>query len=129
MANHTKENEHLNVLGTSLQMCGCTPMTGFWRDGFCRTDIQDRGMHTVCCVVTEEFLEFSKADGNDLSTPMPQFNFPGLKPGDKWCLCAGRWLTAYKAGKACPIILEACHEETIAVVPMEALLEKAHKKA
>lgn len=120
--------DHLNVLGTPLKMCGCTPMTGFYRDGLCRTDFQDRGIHSVCCVVTEEFLEFSKADGNDLSTPMPQFQFPGLKPGDKWCLCAGRWLNAYKAGKACPVILEACDEETLAIIPMKFLEEMSYKK-
>ncbi len=121
------ELESKNVIGTKLQMCSCSPMTGFYRDGFCRTDFQDRGMHTVCCIVTDEFLEFSKAAGNDLSTPRPEFQFQGLKEGDKWCLCAGRWFDAYKANKACQVILEGCHEETLAVIPIEALKEMAIK--
>ncbi len=112
-----------NILGSELKICGCEPMTGFYRDGFCRTDIADRGVHTVCAVVTEEFLSFSKAQGNDLSTPRPEFGFAGLKDGDHWCLCAGRWYDAYKSGKAPKVIAEACDEETLAIIPLEALLE------
>ena len=118
----TKVDE-LNVLGTPLKVCGCEPMTGWKRDGFCSTDITDHGIHTVCTIVTEEFLAFSKAQGNDLITPMPQYGFKGLKPGDHWCLCAGRWYDAYKAGKAAPIILEATHEETLAIIPIDVLIE------
>jgi uncharacterized protein (DUF2237 family) len=117
--------DKINVFGEKLQECGCHPMTGFFRDGYCNTDYSDRGMHTVCCEVTEEFLEFSKKVGNDLSTPKPEFGFVGLKPGDHWCLCAGRWLDAYKAGKAPLVKLEACHEETLAIIPLEALKEFA----
>lgn len=115
--------DSINVLGKKLKECSCDPMTGFYRDGYCNTDYQDQGMHTVCCVVTEEFLEFSKNDGNDLTTPRPEFGFDGLKPGDHWCLCAGRWLDAYKAGKAPKVDLEATHEESLAIIPLEALKE------
>jgi hypothetical protein len=115
-----------NVLGTELSICGCDPMTGFFRDGYCKTEARDHGIHTVCAVVTEEFLEFSKAKGNDLSTPRPEFQFSGLKEGDRWCLCAGRWLEAYRAGKACKVILEACEEESLAIIPIEALKEFAY---
>jgi len=113
----------VNVLGNELKVCGCDPMTGWLRDGYCKTDFNDQGVHTVCCVVTDEFLEFSKATGNDLSTPRPEFQFQGLKEGDHWCLCAGRWREAYQAGKACPVILEATNEETLAIIPIEALQE------
>ena len=113
----------LNVLGNEIEVCGCDPMTGWQRDGFCNTDFEDQGIHTVCAVVTAEFLAFSKEAGNDLSTPKPDFGFPGLKAGDHWCLCAGRWLDAYKANKACPVILEATHEETLVIIPLEALME------
>jgi len=115
----------LNVLGKTITNCSCDPMTGWKRDGFCHTDIADRGMHTVCCVVNDEFLEFSKERGNDLITPMPMYNFPGLKNGDHWCLCAGRWLEAYKAGAACPVDLEATHVDTLAAIPLEYLKEFA----
>lgn len=117
-----------NILGTELKLCGCDPMTGFYRDGYCRTDFNDRGVHTVCCVVTKEFLDFSKQQGNDLSTPRPEFAFPGLKPGDHWCVCAGRWFDAYKAQAACPVILEACDEETLAIIPIEILKENAYAR-
>lgn len=110
-----------NVLGQELDICGCEPMTGWLRDGSCNTNLDDYGIHTVCCVVTKDFLEFSKQQGNDLSTPRPEFNFSGLKPGDHWCVCAARWLDAHKAGKACPIKLESCHEETLAVIPLNIL--------
>ena len=109
-----------NILGTKLEICGCDPMTGWRRDGYCETDSLDTGIHTVCAVVTDEFLEFSKQRGNDLSTPRPEFKFAGLKSGDHWCLCAGRWFEAYKAGKACPVKLESTHEESLAMIPFEA---------
>lgn len=115
-----------NVVGTELKICGCDPMTGWFRDGFCDTDFSDRGIHTVCCIVSDEFLTFSKSQGNDLSTPNPQHGFLGLKAGDKWCLCAGRWLDAYKANKACKVMLEATHEESLAIIPLAALKEMAY---
>lgn len=114
-----------NVLGQPLQMCGSEPMTGFYRDGCCNTGPDDRGVHTVCAIVTEEFLATSKRLGNDLSTPAPHFGFPGLTPGDCWCVCAGRWLECYEAGAACPVKLEATHENTLRVVPFEILLQHA----
>jgi uncharacterized protein (DUF2237 family) len=99
-----------NVLGGTLVLCSTKPMTGFFRDGCCNTGPQDRGSHTVCAVMTAEFLVFSKAAGNDLSTPMPDFGFPGLKPGDRWCLCAPRWQEAFEAGNAPKVVLAASHE-------------------
>ena len=114
-----------NVLGTLLQPCSFDPNTGFFRDGHCHTCAQDHGSHTVCAVMTAEFLAFSKSRGNDLSTPMPQFEFPGLKPGDHWWLCAGRWLEAYEAGKAPQVNLEATNEAALAIVPLDALREHA----
>ncbi len=113
-----------NVLGTELETCGTDPMTGFFRNGCCDTGPMDRGVHTVCCRMTAEFLAFSKAAGNDLSTPRPEFQFPGLKPGDKWCVCAGRWAEAFEAGMAPKVVLEATHEATLGEVSLEAL--KAH---
>ena len=112
-----------NVFGQPLIPCCLDPITGFYRDGFCHTDVTDRGIHTVCVQLTWEFLEFSKMQGNDLTTPNPQFNFPGLKEGDYWCLCAGRWLEAYKAGKAPKVKLEATNEETLAIIPITYLRE------
>jgi hypothetical protein len=100
-------------------------MTGFFRDGCCKTGPEDPGVHTVCCVVTEEFLRVSAELGNDLSTPMPQFGFPGIKPGDRWCVCAARWLQVQRAGAACPVVLEATHEATLEIVPFELLLQYA----
>jgi uncharacterized protein (DUF2237 family) len=99
------------------------PMTGFFRDGHCHTCPEDLGCHAVCAVVTEEFLEFSKSAGNDLTTPMPDFGFPGLKPGDRWCVCAPRWKEAYDAGKAPPLILEATHQAALEFVPRSVLEE------
>ena len=110
-----------NVLGTRLEPCGLDPLTGFYRDGCCNTDYDDVGIHVVCARMTREFLEFSRRRGNDLAAAMPETGFPGLKPGDRWCLCAGRWKEALDAGVAPPVILEATHEEAIAVVPLEAL--------
>lgn len=105
--------------------CGRDPLTGFHRDGCCRTGEHDHGVHSVCTRVTESFLEFSKARGNDLSTPRPEFGFAGLAPGDRWCLCAARWGEAYEAGAAPPVILEATHSDTLSIVPLEALREHA----
>jgi uncharacterized protein (DUF2237 family) len=114
-----------NVLGGPLQPCSFDPNTGFFRDGHCHTCAQDQGSHTVCAVMTAEFLAFSKSRGNDLTTPMPQYDFPGLKPGDHWCLCAARWLEAAEAGKAPQVNLEATHEAALAIVPLEALQQHA----
>jgi uncharacterized protein (DUF2237 family) len=116
--------EHRNVLGGALCTCSETPMTGFFRNGCCETDAQDRGLHTVCAEVTAEFLAFSRARGNDLSTPQPAFDFPGLKPGDRWCLCAARWQEALEAGAAPRIVLAATHEVTLQIVALVDL--KAH---
>jgi uncharacterized protein (DUF2237 family) len=110
-----------NVFGKDLQHCSYDPMTGFFRDGCCNTDFEDHGIHTVCIVATKEFLAFSKEAGNDLSTSMPEFGFVGLNVGDRWCLCAGRWLDAYKAGAAPKVNLEATHEETLVIIPLEFL--------
>lgn len=115
------EPKALNVLGGELQDCSFDPVTGFFRDGCCNTNWQDVGSHTICVRLTEEFLEFSKASGNDLSTPMPQFNFPGLNPGDQWCLCAARWLQAYDQNMAPKVRLSATHERALDIVPLEAL--------
>ena len=100
----------LNVLGEPLDICSIKPMTGFYRDGCCNTGREDAGSHTVCVVMTAEFLQFSKERGNDLSTPVPEFGFPGLKPGDRWCLCAPRWQEALQAGRAPRVVLRATHE-------------------
>src|ERR1700728_593903 len=115
----------LNVLGGQLDTCSVSPMTGFFRNGCCDTSREDVGSHTVCVVMTAEFLAFSKAQGNDLSTPMPQFGFAGLKPGDRWCVCAARWLAVQQAGGACPSILEVTHENTLQVVSLTDLKKHA----
>lgn len=115
------ESKALNVLGGDLQDCSFDPVTGFFRDGCCNTNAQDVGSHTICVRLTEEFLIFSKASGNDLSTPMPQFNFPGLNPGDQWCLCATRWLQAYNQNMAPKVRLSATHERALDIVSLEAL--------
>ena len=114
-----------NVLGGRLEPCSVAPRTGFYRDGCCNTGREDMGLHTVCVVMTAEFLAFSKAAGNDLSTPMPQFGFNGLKPGDRWCLCAARWKEAFDAGKAPKVRLMATHEATLRIVPLDALKKHA----
>ena len=119
-----RNEEAKNVLGGKLAVCSESPKTGFFRDGCCNTSPEDTGSHTVCCVMTAEFLAFSKSAGNDLSTPMPQFGFPGLKPGDRWCLCAPRWQEALDAGFAPQVVLEATHEEALAFVDLDDL--KAH---
>ena len=113
-----------NVLGGELKSCCTDPMTGFYRDGYCRTGADDTGRHTVCILATDEFLAFSKAAGNDLSTPMPQYAFPGLQDGDKWCLCMLRWREALNAGMAPQVYLEATHEAALTVVSLEDL--RAH---
>ncbi len=113
-----------NVLGGVLAACSFDPLTGFFRDGCCRTRSDDLGQHVVCARVTEAFLQYSLAQGNDLVTPRPEYRFHGLKPGQRWCLCAQRWLQAWQAGVAPPVVLEATHELALAVVPLEVL--KAH---
>ena len=115
-----------NVLGTDLQSCSTDPMTGFYRDGCCNTGGDDVGVHTVCAVVTDAFLEYSKAMGNDLSTPMPQFGFPGLTAGDHWCLCAPRWLEAFEAGQAPRVVLEATHVQTLEWCDVDDLRSHAY---
>ena len=114
-----------NVLGGELESCSLDPVTGFFRNGCCETGPQDTGIHTVCAVMTADFLAFSKSMGNDLSTPVPDFGFPGLKPGDRWCLCAPRWMEALEAGAAPLLVLEATHEETLAIVPLGILKDHA----
>lgn len=111
-----------NVLGGLLVSCSLAPKTGFYRDGCCNTGPEDRGRHVVCAVMTAEFLAFSSSRGNDLSTPRPEHGFPGLRPGDRWCLCASRWKEAYDAGVAPDVLLEATHEAALATVRLEDLL-------
>lgn len=118
-----------NVLGTNLVTCSTDPMTGFYRDGCCRTGRDDLGIHTVCIRATEQFLEFSKQVGNDLSTPIPMYDFPGVQPGECWCLCAQRWQQALEAGVAPPVVLEATHISTLEFVDMEDLLAHAIEAA
>jgi uncharacterized protein (DUF2237 family) len=113
-----------NVLGGELEPCCYEPLTGFFRDGFCHTGPGDFGVHTVCAVMTEEFLEFSMAQGNDLSTPRPEYEFPGLKAGDRWCLCAGRWKEAYDAGMAPKVLLNSTHASSLEFANLEEL--KSH---
>lgn len=110
-----------NVLGQELQCCCRQPLTGFYRDGYCRTGADDKGLHTVCAQVSEEFLKFSKRMGNDLSTPRPEYDFPGLKPGDKWCLCVQRWQEALEAGVAPRVFLEATHSSATEWVDFQDL--------
>ena len=125
MAGSETKKRQKNVLGQPLESCGQDPVTGFYRDGCCNTGSDDLGLHTVCCVVNEQFLETSARLGNDLTTPLPQYGFPGLKPGDRWCVCAARWLEAQRAGAGCPVVLEATHEATLEIVPFELLLQYA----
>lgn len=110
-----------NVHGEPLEVCSLEPLTGFFRDGYCNTGPEDLGSHTVCAVVSAEFLEHQKAVGNDLSTPMPAYGFPGLRPGDRWGVCAGRWLQSYEAGVAAPVVLSATNEAALDIVPRAAL--------
>jgi uncharacterized protein (DUF2237 family) len=116
-----KPKPQKNVLGGELKSCSEQPMTGFFRDGCCNTGPHDTGAHTVCAELTAEFLQFSKNAGNDLSTPRPEFAFPGLNPGDRWCLCAARWVEAYEAGAAPRVVLESTHERTLDYVPLATL--------
>lgn len=117
-----------NVFGEPLKICCTAPMTGYFRDGLCRTITEDTGTHTVCAVMTNDFLRFSASRGNDLISPMPYFQFPGLKEGDKWCLCVSRWIEAEKAGKAPSLVLEATHEKTLEYAPLEMLVKYAFKE-
>lgn len=114
-----------NVLGAPLTPCSMAPLTGAFRTGCCETAPSDHGLHVVCAEVTAEFLAYTRARGNDLSTPRPEFRFPGLKPGDRWCLCASRWLEAYEAGAAPPVVLSATQEQALSVIPMATLRERA----
>lgn len=115
----------LNVLGGELQPCGTDPVTGFFRDGCCRTSAEDVGSHTICAVVTREFLDHQRSIGNDLTTPMPLYGFPGLVPGDRWCVTAVNWARAYSAGVAAPVVLAGTHEAVLRLVPLAALAEHA----
>ena len=115
----------LNVLGAPIKDCSHSPVTGFMRTGCCETGPHDAGSHTICAIMTAEFLAFSNSHGNDLSTPAPMWGFPGLLPGDRWCLCASRWLEAYGAGCAPPVVLDATHEKSLDIVPLSALREHA----
>lgn len=113
----------INVLGDTLEPCSMDPVTGFVRNGSCDTCAEDHGSHTVCAIMTAEFLAFSRSKGNDLSTPVPEFGFSGLNPGDQWCLCAARFLEAYRAGRAPHVRLRSTHRKALEIVPMEALRE------
>src|ERR1700744_3077784 len=110
-----------NVLGAELEPCGTDPLTGFYRDGCCTTGPEDLGSHTICAVMTTEFLEHQRRIGNDLTTPMPQFRFPGLQPGDRWCVTAGNWLQAHHDGAAAPVVLASTHQRALEIVPLEIL--------
>lgn len=118
------ESIRTNVLGGKLTACCHDPLTGFYRDGYCRTGPGDHGLHTVCIEATAEFLAFSRSRGNDLSTPMPEYHFPGLRPGDRWCLCVTRWQEAFEAGAAPAVLLSACHISALEFVSLEDL--RAH---
>ena len=120
-----RADQALNVFGQALAPCGLDPLTGFYRDGCCNTGYDDPGIHVVCVRVTREFLEFSRKHGNDLTTPVPAAGFPGLRPGNQWCLCAGRWKEALDAGVAPPVVLAATHEEALAVLPLAELKRHA----
>lgn len=121
----TDEPTQHNVFGEPLEVCSLEPLTGFYRDGLTTTGPDDFGSHTVCTVVTAEFLEHQRSVGNDLSTPMPMYGFPGLKPGDRWAVCASRWLQAYSDGVAAPVVLRATNAAALDIVPMDALTEHA----
>lgn len=112
-----------NVLGGDLEACSADPLTGFYRDGTCRTGPEDLGSHTICAVMTAEFLAHQRSIGNDLSTPVPQYRFPGLVPGDRWCVTAANWLRAYADGVAAPVVLASTHERVLDIVPLEVLQE------
>jgi uncharacterized protein (DUF2237 family) len=114
-----------NVLGGALSPCSTSPRTGFYRDGCCNTGPEDLGLHVVCAEVTAEFLRFARSRGNYLITPVPELGFPGLEPGDRWCVCAATWREAFEAGVASPVVLAATNEETLAVIPLDALKQHA----
>jgi uncharacterized protein (DUF2237 family) len=114
-----------NVLGGSLEVCSTDPLTGFYRDGCCHTGPEDLGSHTICAVVSAEFLEYQQQIGNDLSTPVPEFGFPGLRPGDRWCVTARNWLLAHEAGLAAFVVLASTHERALEIVPLEVLEQYA----
>ena len=118
-------DDSINVFEEELEICGDDPQTGFFRDGCCNTSKDDLGSHTVCILTSQEFLEYSRFKGNDLSTPAPQYGFPGLKPGDRWCLCAARWLEAYNQGMAPKVYLRRTHKKALDVIPLEVLHEFA----
>jgi len=119
-----RDMRQLNVLGTELQPCSLDPMTGYYRTGCCENHGDDPGLHVVCCRVTDDFLEFEKQAGNDLSTPMPQYGFSGLSDGDQWCVCAARWAEALEAGCACPVVLESTHMSALEYIDLDDL--KSH---
>lgn len=120
-----EKHPSLNVLDSELKLCSDSPKTGFYRDGCCNTCDEDVGSHTVCCVMTQSFLEFSRFKGNDLSTPRPEFGFHGLKEGDQWCLCASRWLEAFEAGMAPKVALLSTHKSALDIVPLDKLKQYA----
>ena len=119
------KDKSINVLGGELKPCSVSPLTGFFRDGCCNTCAQDAGSHTVCVEVTRDFLEYSRFAGNDLSTPHPQFEFPGLREGDRWCLCAARWLEAHGKGMAPRVFLNSTHVRALEIIPLDLLEEYA----
>ncbi|MFK8015052.1 MAG: DUF2237 family protein [Gammaproteobacteria bacterium] len=114
-------NPSVNVFGETLGVCGTDPVTGYFRDGCCNTSGRDSGSHTVCVELTTEFLEFSRDRGNDLMTPRPEFGFPGLRAGQRWCLCASRWLESYEAGSAPRVVLQSTHQRALEIVPLDVL--------
>jgi len=126
MPRHPDLHDSLNVLGQELQACSYDPLTGYFRDGCCNTDQQDRGLHVVCAVMTADFLAYSLKQGNDLITPRPQWRFRGLKSGDRWCLCALRWKEAFQAGVAPKVVLQATHIKALDVLDLEDLIQHAH---
>lgn len=119
-------HKSINVFGEPLEICGGNPVTGFYRDNKCNTCDQDTGSHTVCIVASSDFLQFSRFKGNDLSTPVPEYDFKGIKPGDTWCLCAARWLEAHKAGMAPKVMLRSTHVNALEIIPMEILKKYAN---
>jgi len=121
----TNIDKSINVFGQPLDTCGENPVTGYFRDGCCNTNDQDSGSHTVCILVSKDFLEYSRFKGNDLSTPMSEFGFPGLKPGDRWCLCASRWLEAHNENMAPKVYLTKTHEKSLEIIPLEIMKEYA----
>lgn len=126
MSSNLSERYDLNVLGTPLIACSYDPLTGYYRDGCCSTDEQDQGSHVICAIVTQEFLDFSLARGNDLLTPRPAFRFSGIKAGDRWCLCAMRWLEAFEAGVAPAVVLASTHANALAFATLDQLKSCAH---